>query len=290
MGHREKVLEVARQQLGVCEPSGDDKYIRWYNSVAHTSFNTNTPWCGIFVSWVLRMAEVPEDACPNFASCGVIIEWAKKNNIWKPAGSGYLPSPADLIIFDWKNDGKQDHVGFVEDHDEVELTTIEGNTSDRVGRQRYPLIDLEIMGYVALKLDKAPAKKPAPKKLVRNVQKVLNDKFKASLALDNVWDNKDKQALVKAVQSELNALYRSWLTTDGIWGPKTKKAWREIGNGNTSNLVLLAQIALIAHGYDIAADGIFGDKTEAATRDFQGKNALKVDGIIGPITMTKLVK
>ena len=43
-------------------------------------------------------------------------------------------------------------------------------------------------------------------------------------------------------------------------------------------------------GYNIAADGIFGLKTYAAVRDFQAKNGLTVDGIVGPKTLAVLEK
>ena len=42
--------------------------------------------------------------------------------------------------------------------------------------------------------------------------------------------------------------------------------------------------------YTIAIDGIFGLKTYAAVRDFQSKNGLVVDGIVGPKTLTALEK
>ncbi|BAY42851.1 peptidoglycan-binding domain 1 [Scytonema sp. HK-05] len=38
---------------------------------------------------------------------------------------------------------------------------------------------------------------------------------------------------------------------------------------------------LNAHGYHIAADGIFGAKTEAAVQDFQRSHGLTPDGIVG---------
>lgn len=36
-------------------------------------------------------------------------------------------------------------------------------------------------------------------------------------------------------------------------------------------------------------DGIFGQQTENAVKNFQGKNGLKVDGIVGPATLAKLI-
>lgn len=43
-----------------------------------------------------------------------------------------------------------------------------------------------------------------------------------------------------------------------------------------------------AGGYNLKTDGIFGDKTLAAVKDYQAKNGLAVDGIAGANTMTKL--
>lgn len=42
--------------------------------------------------------------------------------------------------------------------------------------------------------------------------------------------------------------------------------------------------------FAIAADGIFGPRTEAAVRLFQRDNRLTVDGIVGPVTWPFLVR
>jgi peptidoglycan hydrolase-like protein with peptidoglycan-binding domain len=41
---------------------------------------------------------------------------------------------------------------------------------------------------------------------------------------------------------------------------------------------------------DLAVDGIFGPKTEAAVRDFQSNENLVVDGVVGRNTWTTLLR
>lgn len=62
-----------------------------------------------------------------------------------------------------------------------------------------------------------------------------------------------------------------------------------IQRGNKGSRVRMLQGLLIAWGHDIRVDGIFGPKTEAAVRKFQGKYAKPVDGIAGPITWNALL-
>lgn len=48
--------------------------------------------------------------------------------------------------------------------------------------------------------------------------------------------------------------------------------------------VVNLQNKLNVHGYSLKADGVFGLKTESAVKDFQAKNGLGVDGVVGPAT------
>ena len=48
------------------------------------------------------------------------------------------------------------------------------------------------------------------------------------------------------------------------------------------------QTALNTAGYKLDVDGIFGELTEAAVKNYQGKNKLKADGVVGPSTVAKL--
>ena len=58
--------------------------------------------------------------------------------------------------------------------------------------------------------------------------------------------------------------------------------------GSKGEAVAVLQRALIAHGHPIAADGDFGEKTEAALIAFQKQRGLVADGIFGQATQAAL--
>jgi peptidoglycan hydrolase-like protein with peptidoglycan-binding domain len=58
--------------------------------------------------------------------------------------------------------------------------------------------------------------------------------------------------------------------------------------GDTGSGVKQIQTALAGHGYKVGADGTFGLQTAQAVKDFQTKNGLTADGIVGPLTWAKL--
>ena len=65
--------------------------------------------------------------------------------------------------------------------------------------------------------------------------------------------------------------------------------YRQVGYGSTGSAVSKLQTVLNEHGYGLAVDGIFGAKTQAAVRDYQKKNGLKLDGIAGKETWGSLL-
>lgn len=59
--------------------------------------------------------------------------------------------------------------------------------------------------------------------------------------------------------------------------------------GDTDHEVLRLKALLNKHGYDLTpGNSYFGTKTDAAVRDFQSNNGLKVDGQVGPLTWAAL--
>lgn len=93
------------------------------------------------------------------------------------------------------------------------------------------------------------------------------------------------------------------LTVDGIAGPDT---WASLGYGDDDgakassgghallevgsrgDAVRDLQAALAELGWELDIDGIFGDATDEAVREFQEENELDVDGVVGPLTWAAL--
>ena len=94
------------------------------------------------------------------------------------------------------------------------------------------------------------------------------------------------------------------LDVDGVVGPNT---WAALGidvpasrsknrradtvyleSGSRGDAVAVLQSALVAAGYELDIDGVFGADTERVVRHFQGENELDVDGIVGDNTWAAL--
>lgn len=130
----------------------------------------------------------------------------------------------------------------------------------------------------------------APKGNVARIQATLNDRYGLNIAVDNIYGNETKKALVKGLQTELNKQFEGNLVVDGIFGTNTYNACINVRRGAEGNITWLIQSMLICHSFNINADGIFGTATERAVRDFQSRNGLSVDGIVGKNTFNKLFK
>ena len=134
------------------------------------------------------------------------------------------------------------------------------------------------------------SQKNVPKGNVARIQAILNDKYGLSIAVDNIYGNETKKALVKGLQTELNKQYGRGLAVDGIFGTNTYNSCINVRKGAEGNITYLIQAMLVCHSIDIDADGIFGPATENAVKDFQSRNGLSVDGIVGKNTFNKLFK
>ena len=124
---------------------------------------------------------------------------------------------------------------------------------------------------------------------IKAVQCWLNFNYKTNLRIDGIYGTLTQKALVKALQTELNVQCGAKLVIDGIFGSKTKMAVCNLYKGLQGNLTKTLQGFLICNGYSTNGfDGIFGNGTEKAVKEYQNKNKLIADGIAGKETFSIL--
>ena len=124
------VLRVAAGEVGYSrwdDPEEGTKYGRWYASITGSPYfgKSGVPYCAMWVSWVLAMADVQ---CEGFPRAVAIDARDGFRRAFAPSDS----KAGDVIGFDWDSDGTGDHVGIVKrrDGDYVTIRTYEGNTGD----------------------------------------------------------------------------------------------------------------------------------------------------------------
>lgn len=147
----EKIISTAKAEIGTCEPTGDDKYIKVYNALTGAGFNMSVHWCAIFVTWVMYTAGVAKSVVPYFASCDIGMNWFKNRGLFMKApayGGSYTPKVGNIVFFSSKYDQNDStHVGIVTGVSGNTVHTIEGNTSDAVHERTYTLDNKFILGY-----------------------------------------------------------------------------------------------------------------------------------------------
>ena len=132
--------------------------------------------------------------------------------------------------------------------------------------------------------------------VVKDLQILLNQRGPIQLQVDGVFGQQTEVA-VKVMQ------YRLFLAEDGIVGPKT---WKALTAGYPVDMPVLRRgsrneevkrLQRVFAGFDNliqtryqagSVDGIYGPKTEAAVKIFQGEQRLVIDGVVGPKTWKAL--
>jgi hypothetical protein len=153
---RNKVIKQAQAWVGKNEKDGSFKtIIDLYN--AHKPLargykvKYTDEWCATFVSAV-SIATGATGVIPTECSCGKMIELFKKLGSWVEADN-YTPQPADVILYDWEDNGKGDntgtpnHIGIVESVSNGIITVIEGNKGEAVARRQLKVNGKYIRGF-----------------------------------------------------------------------------------------------------------------------------------------------
>ena len=165
MTSRNEVVKLAQSWVGLKESDGSfKKIIDLYNTQKNPprgiKMQYDWSWCAC--TWSAIAIKLGYTAImPVEISCGELIKAAQKIGIWQE-NDGYIPKPADAVLYDWDDDGKgdntgwPDHVGVVEyvDSKSGYFTVIEGNYSNSVKKRTVSINGKFIRGFITPKYDK----------------------------------------------------------------------------------------------------------------------------------------
>ena len=177
-----KVVKQAQAWVGKREGNGTHKeIIDIYN--AHKPLargyqvKYTDAWCSTFVSAVAIKVGYTA-IIPTECGCNPHIELFKKLGVWKE-NENRVPKAGDIVFYDWDDNGKgdnrgsSDHIGIVEKVEGNDITVIEGNLNNAVGRRTLKVNGKYIRGYAVPKYDE---EKPA-KSIEELAHEVIDGKY-----------------------------------------------------------------------------------------------------------------
>ena len=164
---KQKVLDLARSEIGYHEKASNNqlndpsansgganwtKYAEYLDSFAgfYNGPKNGYAWCDVFVDYLFvksfgfdigrKMLCQPMSSMG--AGCLYSAQYYKQAGRWRTNA----PQAGDQIFFSYSA-GEYSHTGIVEQVNGDTVTTIEGNTSDSVGRRYYNIGNRQIAGY-----------------------------------------------------------------------------------------------------------------------------------------------
>lgn len=242
---RSKIVAQAQSWLGCKESDGSHKkIIDVYNShkplARGYKVSYTDAWCATFVT-ACAIKCGATDIIPKECSCNKMIELLKQLGCWVE-NDAHVPTPGDLLFYDWEdkgtgdNTGVSDHVGIVEKVSGDSITIIEGNYDNACKRRTLKVNGRYIRGYGVPKYTSEPAatttanvtislpvlRKGSKCEAVKTLQRLLNalgftDASEKALAVDGSFGTATLYAL-KAYQTA------NKLEVDGICGVNTWKS------------------------------------------------------------------
>ena len=155
------LINVMRSWIGFSESNGKYKQIiELYNShkplARGYAVKYSDSWCDVTVSAAAIKAGMT-DLIGTECGCEEHVKIFKAKGIWIEDGK-VTPKPGYIILYNWNdatqpNDGYSDHIGVVESVSGNQITVIEGNKNNAVGRRTIPVGWGYIRGYAAPKYD-----------------------------------------------------------------------------------------------------------------------------------------
>lgn len=246
---RQSVINAAVSYLGTRKGSAKHKEIvDLYNShkplARGYAIKTTDDWCDCFVS-AMAVKCGHTDLIGTEVGVGKHIAIFKQKGIWKESDS-FVPSPGDIIVYDWDDDGVgddttgADHIGYVVSCDGKNIKVIEGNKGyeSEVGYRTIPVNGRYIRGFAHPNYASKATKEPTKTTTTSTCKVELR-------VLKRGMSGKD----VRTAMLRLKALgyYKGVIAkTDKLFGPKMEAAVKAFQKAN--GISQTGQIAAKTYG------------------------------------------
>ena len=274
VGYREKASNSGLDQPAANAGSGNwTKYARDLAAAGYYNGNKNGyAWCDIFVDWCVWQASGKDPARAQRIQCqtgplGAVCPYSAQ--YYKDKGRyDRTPRVGDQVFF--QQGGEIVHTGVVVEVTASTVTTVEGNSGDKVAKHTYSRSDSYIAGYGhPLYEDESisgvvPAPEATPADHVKEWQRWLG------VDADGEVGPATNEASVRKLLLALLAMY--------------PLQWGDVGDA-----VKVLQGHLYAAGYDPdGLDGEYGPGTKSAVRALQQAKGLAADGEAGADTFAAI--
>jgi hypothetical protein len=256
MNQLNRIIEIATEEIGYLEKKTNADLDHKTKNAGHNNFTKywrdlapslqGQPWCAAFTSWCARQAGIPTSIIPTIFSCTQIRNWARERGLFH-AWASATPQRGDHVIFHDSN-GTPNHIGLVVDVTNVQISTIEGNTSSGnntveangggVFRKTYQRSNTRIAGYFRPKYEvsNGAATQPAENNTTPVLRQGENQHTDAIRELQTLLN---RHGCIPALSVDgrhgplTNAAVRNFqaaknLTVDGVVGPRTWEALRNV--------------------------------------------------------------
>lgn len=160
--NRQKIVDKVMSWLGCHEGDAIHKHIidtyNAHNPAQGYKVKYTDKWCATTVSAAAIECGYT-DIIPTECSCNRMIALAQKMGIWQESDA-YVPQKADIVMYDWDdngigdNAGIPDHTGYVVSNPIANRFEVcEGNKSDGVNLRSMSVNGKYIRGYITPKYD-----------------------------------------------------------------------------------------------------------------------------------------
>lgn len=298
------ILRVAAAEIGVPEDDGNNhiKYNREYYG-----YNANYSWCVVFVWWVFKHA----GASNLFCGGGKIDSTLGVYNYYSNQGRVYrTPKVGDIVVCVKKEDNSYSHTAIVRSVSGINFKTIDGNSNNQVESLDRETTSAKYSYYFcrpAYGSSSSGDTGSSDNLSMGSTGEAVRDMQRKLIALGYSCGSAGADGdFGQGTYNAVCAFQRAHgLDVDGVIGPATKAAINAAYSGSSSGGSSTATLSIGSYGADVkdmqrklialgyscgsaGADGDFGQGTYNAVCAFQRANGLDVDGIIGPMTRSKI--